>query len=293
MIDFSNCYSVLGVTPHTDWDGVRARYKRLIGQWHPDRFSAGAADILIAEEHSKQITLAYQALEKYRRDHGVLPPMAPPVSIERAQEPKRDSGQASERAHSENRAETRRPDRDLVKRNPNRQRFVVITLSILIGALYFVLRSHVSSHDDRPAYATPPTAATRAPPRENSDRESRTISVDSTLGEVYAIQGVPTRTMGDTWYYGESQILFSSQGKVISWIEEPGYPLQIPHYQAPRSYGEHFDVGSTKAQVRAIQGAPVTETDAVWEYPPSRVYFDQGRVVRWDESPMQPLRIPR
>src|SRR5258706_9758998 len=75
MHDYSNCYATLGVTPDTDWVTLRARYKRLMGQWHPDRFSADAPGKAIAEERSKQITLAYKALEKYRRDHGALPPI--------------------------------------------------------------------------------------------------------------------------------------------------------------------------------------------------------------------------
>src|SRR5258707_3766876 len=75
MHDYSNCSPTLGVTPDTDWVTLRARYKRLMGQWHPDRFSADAPGKAIAEERSKQITLAYKALEKYRRDHGALPPI--------------------------------------------------------------------------------------------------------------------------------------------------------------------------------------------------------------------------
>src|SRR5258706_1353483 len=75
MHDYSNCYATLGVTPDPDWVTLRARYKRLMVQWHPDRFSADAPGKAIAEERSKQITLAYKALEKYRRDHGALPPI--------------------------------------------------------------------------------------------------------------------------------------------------------------------------------------------------------------------------
>src|SRR5215813_147848 len=77
MNDYSRHYAVLGATHSTDWKALRARYKRLIGLWHPDRFPADASERELAEERSKQITIAYQALERYYRDHGVLPPMEP------------------------------------------------------------------------------------------------------------------------------------------------------------------------------------------------------------------------
>jgi len=163
---------------------------------------------------------------------------------------------------------------------------------VLIALLYLGLRSFDVSTpgnaNDTGKLATP----VQAPPPETPSRERATISVGSPLGEVYAIQGVPTAIQGETWYYGKSLIQFS-QGKAISWIEDPGYPLRVVRSGAPQSPNRHFDIGSTKEEVRAIQGPPITETDNVWDYAPSRVYFERNRVVRWEDSPLQPLRIPR
>jgi len=49
---------------------MRPALQALIGQWHPDRFSGDTASREIAEERSKQITIAYRTLWKYRRQHG-------------------------------------------------------------------------------------------------------------------------------------------------------------------------------------------------------------------------------
>src|SRR5215831_9622710 len=101
MPEYSRYYAVLETTPDTSWSMLRARYRRLIGQWHPDRFSGDASEQKVAEERSKQITIAYRALEQYYRAHGVLPPLetaavpeetqpAPPdaaVNFEAAQAP--------------------------------------------------------------------------------------------------------------------------------------------------------------------------------------------------------------
>ncbi len=49
--------------------------------------------------------------------------------------------------------------------------------------------------------------------------------------------------------------------------------------------------GDSKARVRALLGAPILQSDTVWEYGPSHVNFDHGRVVSWYSSPLKPLRV--
>ena len=296
MFDYSDYYATLGATPDTDWETLRANYRRLIGRWHPDRFSGDAVSKGIAEERSKQITLAYQTLEKYRRDHGALPPTKPDAVTE--QEPAMSADAASERTGAEVRVEpvkTGPAVREFAKRRPVRRVAIALAFFALIAALYLAegYRDESSSDDHRPAAgAHDPGVATPAPRLKESPRDSPGISTGSTLGEVYAIQGIPTLTQGDTWHYGNSQIRFA-QGKVISWKEHPDDPLRIVRNQSVPSHGTTFDVGSTKEEVRAIQGAPVRETDTLWDYAPSRVYFRYDRVIRWEESPVQPLRVPR
>jgi hypothetical protein len=307
MHDYSDCYAALGVSPDVDWKTLRAQYKRLIGKWHPDRFSADIDRKEIAEERSKRITLAYRALEKYRRDHGgVLPRIEPVPAAVDARGPTRNAEQAPVRAETH---ATEATVGELAKRRPGRAFRVAIALSALIVALYLA-RGYLDASaplDEQPAdIVNAPDVALQAPLLGETPSESHGILPGSTLGEVYAIQGVPTLTEGDTWHYGKSQIHFA-RGKVISWVEHPDNPLRIasdksgigldqsvidPDQSVPLRH-RHFDVGSTKDEVRAIQGPPVTETDTVWDYAPSRVYFERNRVVRWMESPMQPLRVPR
>ena len=289
MQDFSDCYAALEVTPDTDWKTLRANYKRLIGRWHPDRFSADPARKDIAEERCKRITLAYQALEQYRREHGVLPLIA----HARNQEP--DIGTASDRTGTEDRAGTvteETADRTHAPRKPEHRYRVAIVLTIFVAAIYLFSRdpNAVTPHDNQAADSDTDTV-TQAPPVAQTAGESGGISIGSTLGEVYSIQGVPTLTQGDTWYYGKSQVRFS-KGQVISWEEHPDNPLRIAPDQPVFSGDRQFGMGSTKEHVREIQGVPVTATETVWDYGSSRVYFEHNRVVRWEASPLQPLRVP-
>jgi hypothetical protein len=294
MHDYSNCYSTLGVTPDTDWVTLRARYRRLIGQWHPDRFSADAAGKALAEERSKQITIAYQALGNYRREHGVLPPMKPAMDVG-AQGPRRHADPVSGRVHSVDHAETGAMGATVSepsKSRPGRRRRIALALFTVIPALYLADRyaGTIAPDDSQPSdKLNRPDIATKAPV-ESPRREPRWIWTGSTVGEVYAVQGVPTFTQGETWHYGKSQIRFA-QGKVISWNQHADNPLLIARDQPVQMQDGIFEVGSTKDEVRAIQGTPVTETEIVWDYGPSRVHFKNNRVIHWEESPMQPLHV--
>jgi DnaJ domain len=293
MSDYSRHYAVLRITSDTDWKALRARYRQLIGRWHPDRFPAEGLQQEMAEEHSKQITIAYQALERYYRDHGVLPPMGPPARPEeptmRAPADVRPAGATAAGAGTDVPREGR------VKPVPGkRQRAFVMFCSVVAASIAAYYYSDEAEHAHR---GTNPDSNVDQPALEPAARSSESpsaggISEGSTLGEVYAIQGIPTSTQGDTWHYGKSTIRFS-QGKVVSWTQHPDNPLRIARDQPIELREGVFDVGSTKNEVRAIQGAPVSETETVWDYGTSRVYFDHNRVVRWETSPLQPLRVPR
>jgi hypothetical protein len=59
----------------------------------------------------------------------------------------------------------------------------------------------------------------------------------------------------------------------------------------PDQVNRYFTVGSTKAEVSAVQGPPTRTSEHVWEYGGSRVYFRYGRVSKWDMWPRSPLKV--
>src|SRR6266853_3154436 len=295
MDDYSAFYATLGVDPDTDWETLRRHYKRLIGQWHPDRFSGDTVSKEIAEERSKQITIAYQTLENYRREHGALPPRKRATEDKGAHGPRRHADPVSDCVQSVDQAETSAMGAtasESSKSKPGRWRPVAFALFIVAPALYLTDRyaGSIAPEETRPSESLiRPDIATHAP-AESPRRDPRWIWTGSTIGEVYAVQGVPTFTQGETWHYGKSQIRFA-HGKVISWSQHPDNPLRIARDQPVLMQEGTFEVGSTKDEVRAIQGTPVTETETVWDYGPSRVHFKNSRVIHWEESPMHPLRV--
>lgn len=290
MRDYSDCYSVLGITPDTEWKAVRARYRRLIGQWHPDRFSDDTTGRSVAEERSKEITLAYQALERYHRDYGALPPLRPveatpdPVARERPPVSQPGAGAAPPEA----------PVGAPARRRPHRLRRLALPFLALVLAAY-VAQRYVDEPEATDPEVTEGTPEPEAAPQRTApdDQQGQVgIRVGLTLGEVYAIQGVPSATQDNTWYYGKSWIRFD-KGRVVSWEEHIDNPLRIDHHRVALQHERLFGIGSTKDEVRAIQGSPASETANVWYYGSSKIYFEHDSVVRWEESPLQPLRVAR
>lgn len=60
---------------------------------------------------------------------------------------------------------------------------------------------------------------------------------------------------------------------------------------SPRTPG--IRLGMRADDVLHVQGAPVARTDERWDYGPSWIRFDKGRVVEWYSSPLRALRIDR
>jgi hypothetical protein len=279
MRNYSDCYTVLGVTPDTKWEALRARYKRLMGQWHPDRFSGDTAGKALAEERSKEITLSYKALEKYRRVHGVLPPIE--VKTPPASRPEPEFRMDSARPAPGGRAEARGaasepPARRADPRAGSRAHTIaaLIALVIVLAIVQFAFDDSAPENSSRPRDA--------GAQGQSSPDPTRGISIGSTLGDVYDIQGIPTSTEGDIWHYGTSRIRFL-KGRVVAWEEHSDNPLQLSRIPAARFRERLFGAGASKDEVRALQGAPVTEADTVWDYSWMKVYFEHNHVTRWVE----------
>jgi len=64
-------------------------------------------------------------------------------------------------------------------------------------------------------------------------------------------------------------------------VPATGSPLPGPH---------KLDIGMTAEEVSRIEDAPVTHDDQRWDYGPSWIMFERGKVVDWYSSPLRPLR---
>lgn len=286
--DFYEYYALFNLQPGASWHELKTAYRLQVRKWHPDRMPEDTSDRHRAEERTKSINRAYDELTRYYHVHGCLPlAQAPLPAIEATIRP-------DVAAH-----DSARPDTTPTKNTASEQKnFVSGTHRLLtvIGlglAAYVLIRAAILSGD--PAQSSAPTSSTRhSDPAADATTISPTFGFGSSLGEVYSAQGIPSRTEGDIWYYGTSKIYFAN-GTVIRWEENPSHPLNTRLHQNSKHQErpQQFSLGATKTEVRLIQGEPVRESQNVWDYGISRVYFEADRVVGWHESPIDPLKVRR
>ncbi len=116
------------------------------------------------------------------------------------------------------------------------------------------------------------------------------FTIGSTKDDVLRAQGTPTEFSETVWKYGSSSIFFND-GRVIRWDIWPGSPLSarmLPSRPADAGRG-YFTIGSTKDEVLSVQGTPTEFSETVWKYGSSSIFFNDGRVIRWDIWPVSPL----
>lgn len=294
---YEKYYRELGIKPGDSHQKIRKVYRDLVRVWHPDRYGQDESARRAAEERTKAVNQAFQEIEAFFQQHGRLPLEPPPTPVDR------DLGGFAKttppplaRTHAE-RYEARPP-----ARAPIRSRVLAILVLGVSGYLA------LESQENEPAEPAPPALGSLHPGGMNAPESRLNIdsgttapggfSIGSTLGDVFALQGKPTRIEDDIWHFGAARVFFK-EGKVVRW-EDANPPLLRTSGEPVSALGgathirNHFERGANKATVRAIQGAPLRETGTTWDYGLSRVFFDStGHVSGWDESPLDPLRIKR
>jgi curved DNA-binding protein CbpA len=290
---YAKNYQILGLQSGATWSQVRQAYKSLVNTWHPDRFQQNARQQKLAEEKTKEITQSYQELAAHYKKFGELPRIETKIISPHKNEPT-TAPDTRGTAPAQKSWTAAHPQTDTNK-SP---RFTArnIAFAALVIVAYFSWQSlSWEQVDNAPSDANhfnqaPEKQKIEAPVvRESGDEEYFTFGM--LPGEVYAIQGVPTRTEKDTWYYGKSKVIFL-KGRVARWEEDPENLLRVRISAKNENLGiTFFSVGSSKKEVLAAQGKPDRDTGNIWEYGVSRVYFENERVKKWDESPFSPLRV--
>lgn len=64
-----------------------------------------------------------------------------------------------------------------------------------------------------------------------------------------------------------------------------------PERGGPDAESDGIRIGDSAARVRRVLGPPILADRELWEYGPSHVRFERGRVVGWYSSPMKPLKV--
>ena len=281
-------YRILGVQPGCGFRDLKYAYRRLVKNWHPDHFAVGheSGDLALAETRIKEINKAFLTLSNYYKKHGYLPISSEEVA-------RQDIGGASFWPDGSQTSGQRSSQHKKASTFSASLRFMIIGAAL--GIAYAAWNAH---RQEEATTLDVDSSSTNSAPIEQPQSGSPTqqvtenyFTVGSTLGDVIAIQGVPTKIEGGVWLYGRSKIYFE-KGAVLRWVEDPANPLKayidLPPFKTSL---KKFTIGSTKQDVREIQGAPLRESENTWEYHVSKVYFKENRVKGWYDSPLDPLKI--
>jgi curved DNA-binding protein CbpA len=282
-------YRMLNLKPTATWTQARAAYRQQVAAAHPDRFHNNLTEHQYAEEKTKQLNLAYEALSEHYRLHGRLP-LEPHETVAPPAEPNADdSGQHQASASPTATTPVGEPARMRPRRSVS---MLVLVTAVLIGYLWLVDMDNDHRNDGGlppPGDEPRPGLGESAPTEDKLPRAPFTAG--ATVGEVIAAQGVPTRRENNTWVYGTSKIYFEN-GRVSRWEEDSATPLNVSGESTTlQQHTRLINLGSTKEEVRAIHGPPWRESVDAWEYGGSKIYFKNNRVTGWEESAHHPLRV--
>lgn len=239
-----DCYRLLEIEPGCDWDGLRTAYRRQVQKWHPDRYHQEPDQQARAAERMQQVNRAFEVLSDYYEAHGHLPD-APRSAAPASPPPPRDDIE---------RAFEKIDDIFTVNAAPRKaRRNIGAWLSLIAVALIgYVFFTHADLFPPE-ADTTLSEANEETPPEPVDDLDHdidtepvaepipfnkpkkvySTFARGATPGEVYAAQGVPTRTVGDIWYYGQSEVHFN-RGQVTRWYSAPSDPLNVQTHPIPK-----------------------------------------------------------
>lgn len=228
---FQECYTILGIAEASDWKSLRTKYKTLIQQHHPDRYPESTPEHTQAENKIRQYNLAYKIIFDYYKKNACLPPNSRTKheKIIRATPPRKKRPTVSQ-----NKSSFKTPSRKKTF-NTSKLVFVLSTIGFLIILIIqsffddtqadIPQQTNFSIENKKPLETTTKPIALINPSFNQSNESQQYFSLGSGLGEVILIQGKPSRTEGNIWYYGESTITFSN-GVVVTWYRHPAHPLK-------------------------------------------------------------------
>ena len=297
MQRYQDNYQLFGIRPWDSWQKLRNAYKSQMRRWHPDRFDQNDPTRHQAEERTKEINRLYQELADFYHQNGKLPLDAAPKPPTITRIPvQADSVPASSSApQTDGSPPTSQNEYSKKGLRPG----LIFSLVAVFVASYALWDTDIfmSRHETIPTPTDSqviPITGVGTAEETSSTNAQQFFDIGSTLGEVYSIQGVPNLVEGDIWHYGKARVHFHN-GRVTQWIDTEDHLLKlraIGAQPAPAQKATTFGYGSTRDEVRALQGSPLRELENVWDYELSRVYFDKtGRVTNWQESPMNPLHV--
>jgi hypothetical protein len=259
--NLKHCYKILGLTPAASFVEVKRAYRAQVKACHPDRFVQQPHLQQQALETFHLINRAYATIRQASQQHHG-PHTAAPASAGTAAPPVQSRGPTSStpRQTGPRRRAARRPV-GTARRVPT----WVVALAAFVTLRLLVTHSLVTiGLGPLPLPLTSPAVG-----------RSGALAVPSPID-------------------AEEQSLASP---FVPPLPPPASDQPAPAQDTASLAAQsdtalpYFTVGSTKAEVFAVQGPPTLTSTHLWEYGGSRVYFRHDRVTGWEIWPRAPLKV--
>ena len=262
IYSYHDCYRVLGTKPDSDWADLRKAYKKSIQKWHPDRFKDDTPEKLAAEDKIKAISIAYKQIHAYYRQNGNMPAVEEVTKAVPKETAKKSSVHSKPSPSSAQKKPntTSKPTLKVSDRKaPIRLASVFMLASIfpiyyiLIGTYDFdqqyesdykadeidlqdiqtstetnekdITTSYLHDEPLRKGTYNEQQTLDKVSKRDHASIQDNYFTYGSTFADVIGTQGAPTKTDGNIWFYGNSEVHFE-EGKVSHWVRTTQNPLK-------------------------------------------------------------------
>jgi curved DNA-binding protein CbpA len=265
-MDLIKCFQILDVSQGCTWEELRTAYRRQVQKHHPDRFHQQLDQQKIAKERMLELNKAFHILEEFYKKNGYLPynvlKRRPTKSDQernpeqtRANQTDTSSYTKSDIKPSKDKQAVRKTSWSLVmiiavlgyyffwstppqRENPYStspfNNHVEKTDNSKISDQRGDLQNRLPDKVDSTTTQTDPQIYRNSTPpvelaplgMQGKIHEGPFFTYGDTSGKVFEVQGIPTRTVGDIWFYGTSEVHFN-KGVVVSWYSSPNHPLKV------------------------------------------------------------------
>lgn len=212
---FIKLYKRLGLPESASLNDLRQRYHHLASLYHPDK-AAPQSNPNANLELFKETHAAYRELRRYHNDHGHLPLFPLKTIIH-------PMGTATH-AHAG------------LPKDSRWSSLLLAVLTIFMILLIFFLPSqnqttsiNETANPDHFSKSSPLDAETRLSsqsisPQTPTNPTTPPVKLGMSMGETFELLGVPDATVGNQWFYGDSEVYFRG-GLVAGWSNNPKSPI--------------------------------------------------------------------
>ena len=290
--DFSDSYRILDLPPDATLEEVKRSYRELVRVWHPDRFASDPKLQNKAQEKLKLINLAYERICKGGDGDSRRRSTPSGTSTSQAGEQSRptgSSGSVNNRGEPKT-EEPRQPPPPQPQAPPELEtnwgyRIVQFGAAVVIMAVIKTGfstgdRSRGQTTDYSPHYTQPSqTYAPQPEPVPPQVASTPVLEQPAALDKPTSLTGeavAPVKLPMERTKKVEVALVKARD----SVSPAPSIPTQ-----------DFFTIGSTKDEVRTIQGAPDRFSDLTFGYGLSEVFFRDGRVASWKQYSSSRLKV--